>query len=194
MKSFWLLLLDCNFVVSHTKQEKRHLHVYVGTRSCQGQPLQCPYMYMCLCIEVCFVFMVSSGRQILFAFRMYFIETNQKGCQPFIILTFSFSKNMTLQMFNFKKIVFHGIWSVQWSYLIAWDFVGRWVYCSWTLSNDWLWFSSLKLSFGYVFAASKYKGQLSNCKLKCPLESCNLQCYLFWLQLPLINVLSFICY
>ena len=65
MKSFSLLLLDCNFVVSHTKQEKRHLHVYVGTRSCQGQPLQCPYMYMCLCIEVCFVFMVSSGRQIL---------------------------------------------------------------------------------------------------------------------------------
>lgn len=41
MKSFWLLLLDCNFVVSHTKQEKRHLHVYVGTRSCQEQPLQC---------------------------------------------------------------------------------------------------------------------------------------------------------
>lgn len=119
MKSFWLLLLDCNFVVSHTKQEKRHLHVYVGTRSCQGQPLQCPYMYMCLCIEVCFVFMVSSGRQILFAFRMYFIQTNQKGCQPFIILTFNFSKNVTLQMFNFKKMVFHGIWSVQWSYLIA---------------------------------------------------------------------------
>ena len=29
MKSFWLLLLDCYFVVSHTKQEKRHLHVYV---------------------------------------------------------------------------------------------------------------------------------------------------------------------
>lgn len=119
MKSFWLLLLDCNFVISHTKQEKRHLHVYVGTRSCQGQPLQCPYMYMCLCIEVCFVFMVSSGRQILLAFRMYFIQTNQKGCQPFIILTFNFSKNMTLQMFNFKKMVFHGIWSVQWSYLIA---------------------------------------------------------------------------
>ena len=22
-------------------------------------------------------------------------------------------------MFNFKKMVFHGIWSVQWSYLIA---------------------------------------------------------------------------
>ena len=76
-------------------------------------------MPMCLCMEVCFVFMVSSGRQILFAFRMYFIQTNQKGCQPFIILTFNFSKNVTLQMFNFKKMVFHGIWSVQWSYLIA---------------------------------------------------------------------------
>ena len=109
MKSFWLLLLDCNFVVSHTKQEKRHLHVYVGTRSCQGQPLQCPYMYMCLCIEVCFVFMVSSGRQILFAFRMYFIQTNQKGCQPFIILT----KSISLRMWPYRCST-----SKRWSFMV----------------------------------------------------------------------------
>lgn len=108
---------------SHTKQEKRHLHVYVGTISCQVQPLQCPYwsIIMCRCTEVCLVFMVSSGQQILFPLRMYFIQTNQKGCQPFIILIFNLSKNMTLQIFNFKKMVFHGIWSVQWSYLIAFE-------------------------------------------------------------------------